>query len=119
MNTSRLNSPYEHLKGEGDDLGDGLFSAELYFWAGRKRQQNMPHAEAGHKMCQTCKNCLCSASFSPDFGFKCMCEYGKTMVTPYKIRFQRSSDKEHAAKGHIYCLNHRIYEAKGASHDAK
>lgn len=118
MITSSLRSPWEHLTGEDDDLGDGLFTAELYFWAERKRQQNMPHAMAGHRLCQTCKNCLCGETLSPYFGFRCICADGKSYVTPYRIRFRSSKDRDHYLAGHVYCLAHQIYEPRGPHADA-
>ena len=118
MNSSRLQSPYEHLTGEDQDLGDGLFTSELYFWAGRKRQQNLAHVQEGHTFCRTCKNCLCGLTLSPDFGFKCICGEGKAYVSPYRIRFQRQADKDHAKNGHVYCLAHHIYESRGPHADA-
>lgn len=113
MNTTTLRSPYEHLVGEDQDLGEGLSTAELFFWAERKRQQNYPHFKRGHRICPTCKNCLCGRTLSPDFGFRCICDTGKSYVTPYRIRFRAQKDKENHLDGRIYCINHSIYESKG------
>jgi len=118
MNQSRLRSPYEHLTGDDQGLGDGLTTAELFFWAERKRQQNQKHYEAGHRLCSQCKNCLCGKSLGPDFGFRCICDTGKTYITPYRIRFFSTVDKNHALNREIYCLDHHVYEPKGLKHDA-
>lgn len=110
MNQTTLRSPYEHLVGEDHDLGDGLSEAELYFWAERKRAQNFPHFEQNHTFCGWCKNCLCNRPLSPNFGFRCVCDSGKSMLTPYRIRFRSASDRDHHNAREIYCLNHHVYE---------
>ena len=107
-----VKGPYDHLVGDDQDLGEGLFTAELFWWAEKKRNQNLPHAWAGHRMCRICKNCTCGRQYSPWYGFRCICNEGKTMVTPYRIRWPRTAEKVHAAKDEIYCLTHHIYEPR-------
>lgn len=98
---------------EPGDLGDGLTEVELYFWADRKYEQNRPHFLRGHLFCDKCKNCLCGKKLSGDVGFRCMCAFGKTLVTPYRIRFYATSERLHLVNREIYCMQHHVYEPKG------
>lgn len=95
---------------EPTDLGEGLTEEELYFWADIKREQNTPCVLKGHRLCDKCKNCRC---FDHSVGFRCLCAFGKKMVTPYRIRFLSERDKAHHLNREIYCLNHGVYEPKG------
>jgi hypothetical protein len=100
------------LRDEGEgDLGEGLTEAELYFWADQKRAQNLPCFLAGHTLCPKCRNCSCFDRGT--YGFRCMCAFGKKMVTPYRIRFLSERDKARHLNRQIYCLDHHIYEPKG------
>jgi len=113
VNTLRLASPYEHLTGEDQQLGEGLTTAELFYWADKKRQQNEPHWLKNHEFCRRCKNCLCGRRLIPFYGFRCICDTGKTYVTPYRIRFWAKADRDHYVNREIYCLTHHIYEKRG------
>ena len=74
------------------DLGGGLTTDELYWWAARKREQNMVCRSLGHEnFCPRCKNCLCNKWQTGMF--RCMCEFGKTMATPYRIRYWNMKDR--------------------------
>ena len=81
-----------------EDLGDGLAEGELYFWAEIKGKENKQHVVAGHNetygRCRTCDNCLC-----PEMQrrWTCRCAAGKKQITPYRIRFMKSRDKERYA----------------------
>jgi hypothetical protein len=111
MKTRRLDAAEYLREEEHTDLGDGLTEAELYWWADRKREQNLPCYLAGHQLCPKCRNCSCFDHVTG--AFRCLCAFGKKMVTPYRIRFLSASDKRNYELGRIYCLNHSIYESKG------
>lgn len=104
---------YDHRVGPEDVLEEGLTVAEMYFWAPKKRAENMAHRDmhgSETRMCRECDNCLCG---DPQKRFRCMCAAGKKMLTPYRIRFMRMADLRHAQQGHVYCLNHQTYCVRG------
>jgi len=113
MNYTRLRNWEETGLQSDGELGEGLTEAELYFWADLKREQNLEHFHRGHDICTKCKNCRCGRRLLNDHGFRCMCDVGKKMVTPYRIRFLAERDKQNHLMRRIYCLNHSIYESKG------
>lgn len=113
MRTTRLlNWEEDNLQSDGE-LGEGLTEAELYFWADRKREQNWEHFRRRHELCPRCKNCLCGERLPHDAGFRCVCAFGKKMLTPYRIRFTAEREKANHLQRRIYCLTHHIYESKG------
>lgn len=87
--------PQEELF-QDDDLGGGLTEEELYFWALRKRRQNLEHykrATEAHPPCPTCKNCLCGRKLPDDQGFRCVCGAGLIFITPYRLRLRTQRAK--------------------------
>jgi hypothetical protein len=105
--------PLDDEREEGD-LGEGLTEAELYFWADKKREQQEPHwRKHPQKLCSKCRNCLCGRKLRGDAGFRCMCDAGRKLVTPYRVRFMSDRERELHQRRLIYCLTHHIYERKG------
>lgn len=101
-------------RAEGD-LGEGLTETELYWWADRKRAQQYPHfMKHPQKLCPKCRNCLCGKTLRDDAGFRCMCDFGRKMVAPNRIRFMSERDRELHLMRRIYCLDHHIYEPRDA-----
>lgn len=87
---------YEYLT---QDLG-GITEGEVYFWAEKKRDENLLHRSVGHDrrfgFCPKCDNCLCT-EWGRTKQFRCMCSQGRRMVSPHHIRFMNSRDKERHA----------------------
>lgn len=87
-----LRNPWEGKQEEvvpENEYGSRITEGELYYWAAIKREDNLRHVAAGHQeFCRTCNNCKCGKQFTGEF--RCVCEYGKIMRTPYKWRSLRS-----------------------------
>ena len=89
-------TPFDHLTENipGERRGSDITEGELYFWANQKREENLIHIRYGHDrkygLCPSCGNCLCgNLNFTPLKSFRCLCAFGKTMVTPHKVRSRR------------------------------